>query len=175
MGWTGTHRPRGQSLKDFFQEQWGSGTNTILDFATVKRSTCYAAVQNNQTGEVFGVVILVKYSRDYHYNITYKDMDETMGPNESECPARILALLSPTTHKYALAWRERCRANLAKPVPKYGDVIRFDAPLHFTNGWEDDTFTVERYGQRGKCYISKNHGFRAQITNIKQRKFSIVR
>lgn len=45
----------------------------------------------------------------------YKDMDETMGPHESEAPAQILDALSPTTSEYALAWRARCRDHAARP------------------------------------------------------------
>lgn len=38
----------------------------------------------------------------------YKEMDETMGPNESKCPMAILNLLTPALNEYAKQWRERC-------------------------------------------------------------------
>jgi hypothetical protein len=58
---------------------------------------------------VFGAVILT--DRD-GAGWGYKDMDETMGPVQSQAPALILDRLSATTSANALAWRARCRANL---------------------------------------------------------------
>lgn len=43
----------------------------------------------------------------------YKDMDETMGPNEAQAPAKLLDLLSPTASEWAQKWRQRCRDNAA--------------------------------------------------------------
>jgi hypothetical protein len=40
-------------------------------------------------------------------------LDETVGPNESDCPEAILDLLTPTEYPYAQAWRTRCRENAA--------------------------------------------------------------
>jgi hypothetical protein len=36
----------------------------------------------------------------------YKDMDESMGGSERDCPARILDLLGPTDSKWALEFRD---------------------------------------------------------------------
>jgi hypothetical protein len=36
------------------------------------------------------------------------------GPSEDCCPEKIVGLLTPTANEYALAWRERCRARLAR-------------------------------------------------------------
>lgn len=84
----------------------------------------------------------------------YKDMDETMGPGMSEAPAALLDLLSETTSKYALEWRERCRKNAALRgrVLKGGEIIRFDEPLTFTDGEQRDVFRVvlDRFGARRK-------------------------
>ena len=43
----------------------------------------------------------------------YKDMEESMGPYECDCPALILDLLTPTDRDYALHWRARCSENIA--------------------------------------------------------------
>ncbi len=84
-------------------------------------STYYAAVEDVQkeTNErkVFAVVILTSSDKASGYNFGYKDLDEFMGPCESKYPNSILDLLSPTDHKWALAWRERCRKyNGVKPL-----------------------------------------------------------
>lgn len=76
----------------------------------------------------------------------YKDMDETAGPVECEAPAKLLDLLSPTTHEYALDWRQRCRSHAARTGRrlKAGDVIRFPEPLRFSDGSEGQTFRVNK-------------------------------
>ncbi|OZA58976.1 MAG: hypothetical protein B7X78_08765, partial [Sphingomonadales bacterium 39-62-4] len=79
----------------------------------------------------------------------YKDMTETMGPCESDCPAAILDELTETDSTYASEWRARCRANLvrrklerAKPVPKPGQTIVFDESIRFNDGEDRNRFTV---------------------------------
>lgn len=109
MGWTLLHKDPRQSPHDFFAREFGSGTayGTLLASRTVG-STVYLAWQK-QDGTVFAIVCLTQRKPRDHDNFGYKDMDESMGPVESRCPAAILDLLSPTTSEYALAWRQRCR------------------------------------------------------------------
>ena len=44
------------------------------------------------------------------YNWGYKDIDETMGPNEISFPYTWIDLLTPTDSQYANEWRERVKA-----------------------------------------------------------------
>lgn len=77
-------------------------------------STYYAAVRNKD-GKVWAAVFLTCGRTKFDNTAWgYKDMDETMGPNEDKCPASVLAMLSPTDDADALEWRERCRKNIAK-------------------------------------------------------------
>lgn len=77
-------------------------------------------------------VFLTSVNKRDYFNFSYKDMSESMGPCEDNCPASILDLLSPTDDEYALEWRKRCRANIEsrkdpnalKNLP-IGTVIRF--------------------------------------------------
>ena len=66
--------------------------------------------------------------KDY-YNFGYKDMDETMGPGDCDCPKSIIALLSETDNEYALYWRQKCldRCNGKPKLSKLpiGTVIEF--------------------------------------------------
>lgn len=105
--------------------------------------TWYAALELNRSDrprEVVGLVCLVRYNpRDREgYVFGYKDMDETMGPCECECPAAILDLLTPTDNGHANEWRARCRANLirraAKPKLRSGEVVSFEQRRRFTDG-----------------------------------------
>lgn len=128
MGWThcfdGRRKPDGTIDRKFECDRlltWetkdadGNITSSgkVLKSAMVG-STYYAAVKNHK-GEVWAAVFLT-CGRTRHDGTAwgYKDMEETMGPNEDKCPASILALLSPTENKWANDWRERCRNNIAK-------------------------------------------------------------
>jgi hypothetical protein len=115
MGWTFTHKPKGQGVLDFLRKEIEGESDRrawkVLDgVATLKAA--YLAVErlDKITGErtVYGLVCLLQYTKE-HYNVGYKDMDETLHPYYYGCPERILALLSPTDNQNALAWREGCR------------------------------------------------------------------
>lgn len=69
-------------------------------------SVYYAAVRDNQTEDVFAFVVLTSTNKTDFY---YKEMDETCGPCECQCPKSILSLLTPTDNEFANEWRERCR------------------------------------------------------------------
>jgi hypothetical protein len=157
MGWTGTHRPHGMSLRQYFQEYSLGDNYEILDFATVKRKTCYMLVKRKEhqkpdgtvvPEKIFAAVYLVTFSPKSYYNLSYKDLDETCGPSESECPERILKRLPPTEYEYAIAWRKRCwdninrRKNAIKLMP--GDIIKFGNTMRFTDGVHRDIFRVSR-------------------------------
>lgn len=151
MGWTYTHKPQGQTIRDFLEsELWSSDKFKVLECTVVKMKTAYLAIETTRDNkrEVFAAVCLLNYApKDYH-NFGYKDMDESMGPCEAECPEKILNLLTPAESKWAIEWRERCRQNIARAKEvkdrlKPGTVIKFEKPLTFTNGWELDVFTVQ--------------------------------
>lgn len=88
----------------------------------------------------------------------YKDMDETMGPNESKAPRTLLRKLSPLVDRdsYAAKWRAACEhwADTAPPTLKEGDTIR-TRPIALTNGTTVQNFRVgiqRRRGQNRKVY-----------------------
>ncbi len=129
MGWTYTNKSSHISAGTYIKENLLTWTNPgyqykLLDGGVVKFRTYYGAVEKMDlaTGErnVFAVVILLNYCRNDYYNFGYKDMDESMGPCEDNCPKRILQLLTPTDSKNANDWRERCWAkiNKKKEMPK---------------------------------------------------------
>lgn len=92
--------------------------STVLDAARVG-ATVYAALQVQEDDKPAIVTALVVLTQGHpkHAGFGQKGMDETWGPSESDCPARILDLLSPTSalgdvRGWAAAWRLRCRAKL---------------------------------------------------------------
>lgn len=96
-------------------------THRVLKSSMVG-SVYYAAVTTEKPGQEtkVGAAVFLTCGRTKHDNTIwgYKDMDETMGPCESKCPASILALLTPTDSKWANEWRERCRKNIAEAAER---------------------------------------------------------
>lgn len=41
-------------------------------------------------------------------DLGYKDMDESSGPLQYDCPVSILKLLSPTDNENTMEWRKKC-------------------------------------------------------------------
>lgn len=161
MGATGTYRKPGLSNREFFTDEFSTLRNgewEVLADATVGtsgewRSVWYAAIKDNRPGfdgEVWALVVLMHGSGN---TFVYKDMSEQMGPAEDACPAKVLDQLSPTTHEYATAWRQKCRdritAEKARPTVKAGDTIRLSRPVRFGGDiGEEDVFTYVG-GQNG--------------------------
>lgn len=140
----------------------------------------YAATQemaNGVGGEIFAIVCLVRWNpRDKEgYIFGYKDMEESMGPCEDECPARILDMLSPTDNKNALDWRARCRANNALRSRKLndGDRIRLPEPITFVDGHKGQEFIVRRRGRRIVLRDPDTGGL-YRISRLMQRAWSVV-
>jgi hypothetical protein len=120
MGWTSYNATnykngkidRVKEVED--QLKWGEdcpNKYTVLKSALVG-STVYSAIErtHKETGErqVFATIFLTSTNMKDYYNFSYKDMDETCGPNESKCPLSILKLLTPINQEWANSWRERC-------------------------------------------------------------------
>ena len=113
MGWLymqslGGHSGPRQYLDAQFTYENNGTRAQVLRSSLIKMRTWYAALElfrPDQAREVVGVICLVRYNpRDREgYVFGYKDMDETMGPCEAECPAAILDLLTPTDDQHANA------------------------------------------------------------------------
>ena len=160
----------------------------VLRSALVGLRTYYAACERvTSEGErsVFAVVCLVRYNRRAADGMTfgYKDMDETVGPCEADCPAAILELLTPTDRPHALGWRARCRANLAtrarcsaKPTPRPGQTILFDTPLRLSNGLDVDRFEVVADGHNGRKLLFREPRSRALcwIARVKRYAYRLI-
>jgi len=149
--------------------------------STWSGSVYYAAAERyDRTGKplkVFAVVCLVRWNPKAAdgYIFAYKDMSESMGPREADCPASILALLSPSDNPYTLDWRNRCHRNLRLAARKISDgaLIRFAAPLRFTDGSEMSEFRVRKEGRRTVLTGPNGYG-RYRIGNLMKMHFEIV-
>ncbi|WP_414463336.1 DUF6927 domain-containing protein [Hyphomicrobium sp. DY-1] len=101
---------------------------------------------------------------------TYKDLGETAGPVEKDCPERLLRAASPFKEgqgAFGPEWREACRArhkatrsaSAAKPKP--GDTFRTQRPVTFRDGTSHSEFTcvlVRGRGRKRTAYAAKGSG-----------------
>lgn len=155
--------------------------------SSVRGRVYYAAVERVRRADgvriVFAGVCLFRHNpktRDGHV-FGYKDMDETVGPHERNCPVGILDLLTETEYPYALKWREDCRANAAKssvlrakPKPVEGQVVVLEEPMLFSDGKRLDRFrAVRRPFKRGLVFRSLANGGLYRITNLAARAYRI--
>jgi hypothetical protein len=176
MGWTFTHRPKGITTKDWFQQNLLGDTMRFVDTAS-KDGVLYGAVEcldnHPEAGTVFGLVVLTKWNSRDHHNYGWKDMVEDVGPGYHDCPNRILDRLTPTESEWAQEWRQACRTRnaerTARPTVKAGYTVRFAQPLTFTNGDVLDTFVYEQGSKfRGP------YGGRFHITKWRDRAYEVV-
>jgi hypothetical protein len=194
MGWLymkslkGHSGPR-QYLDAQFTYERPDAISKMLRSALVGMRVYYAAVElvRIATGEreVWAAICLVRYNpRDpERYIFGYKDMEESMGPYECDCPAPILDLLTPTDREYALQWRARCRENIAarrakaaKPGPRAGQMIVFDEPLCFADGrsFEQLEVIANPHSHRTVLFRAPGSGNLYRIPNIKSRTYRLV-
>lgn len=203
MGSLSTHKPKGQSLRDFFEPvfRWPDHPEAgLIDLAVHQLRTGYAAVRHPD-GFVFATVILIHYSPRDYYNITYKEVTESEGPYATDCPKRILDLLTPAeelinVHGWKpdghwLKWRDACHKNLAasrerKNALRDGALIRFNEPIRFNNQETLDTFVLKRektfrggtrtlfYAPTDDLISIHSHSPRYSITRWRQRNYEVV-
>lgn len=124
----------------------------------------YESVPENERKTWAAVFLTSVDSRDY-FNFSYKDMDESMGPCECDCPLSILNMLSPTEDEWALAWRQRCREkaqdkNTLGKLP-VGSIIEYEWQGKKQQAVKRDPayqFKTPWWGIVGTSYyIKKNH------------------
>ena len=153
----------------------------VLRSSLMQMRRYYAAVERVEkvSGQrsVSAVVCLVNYNtRDKEgYIFGYKDMDESMGPCDHDCPAAILDLLTPTDSEWANAWRQKCRARLAKARPRAGQTLVLAQPLTFTDGAVHARFqVVERIARnRKKIAFRGDNGVFYHIRSLRDREYTI--
>ncbi len=191
MGWTGiyTDRPAKEILTKELTFSSEQGSARIVAMAT-KLNVSYiaweriytAASKSMYAGKTFVIGLVVLHGRRKG-EFTYKEMTEDMGPCESECPAKILDLLSPVEEfasgdcaKWATAWRERCRAAIEKRAKAPGDgaKIRFKEPIKFTNGDEIAEFMIRKRGRAIRFADARNSFAQYRISNWQKREYEIL-
>jgi hypothetical protein len=177
MGWDSRMAHYGETV-DFAEEvrqRYTWSGNKAIKVVRGKRqhgvTPYYVAVQKDD-GSVWAGVALTQRRGD---EVAMKVMSEDEGPGYAEAVAgKILPLLTSTDSKWANEWREKVAqvviAEKAKPKVKAGDVLKFEKPMEFTYGGEQDTLIwVEKNVFKG---FYQNRKFK--IPNWKLREFKVL-
>ena len=149
--------------------------------STVRSSAYYAACQSYDADgprETFAIICLIKWNPGARSGeeFGYKDMDETMGPFNFDCPASILDLLGRPGNDHAANWREQCRQRLAltsRRKPRPGDTLVLPEPLTFTDGVAERSFRVAQSGKK-TVLRRMSDGIGVRISGLMTRAWTIV-
>lgn len=182
MGWSVGDMPT--DLKRFLREllTWDGdqARHRCVDIA-IKVSAAYAAVEtiDKETGDKSiwaAVIMLRRYGGKDARELGYKLVGEDSGPVDTDCPKRILDLLTDTNVEYAKQWRARCLRTLDKrkksAALKPGQKIEYAQHVRFTDGYEGRSFTVVSVrGRRGRTrkVLRGDNGCLYRMPNMRQR------
>ncbi len=170
MGWTYTHINRGEAyknLKDIYTMENERIKSEVLRCFLKGFTTFYAAVKYTykETGKsfVYAGVCKTHFGRG-QWNFGYKEMEEFMGPSESDCPETIMKMLTPLdeiaeienydktkdgSYTFAKRWRENCWQLInGKKQLVNGAIVKAKTPIPFRDGSKIDTFEVKRDRKR---------------------------
>ena len=112
------HKPARMSMRRLLRERFECDDEhcrmRIVDSVVVAGRTAYAAMEwvmkDNDRRQVLGVVLrLGEVATSRGKTIVAHEAIESMLPSDTDCPYRILRLLSSTDDPQALEWRRRCR------------------------------------------------------------------
>jgi len=133
-----------------------------------------ATVLATATTYVFAAVFLFKNNRSAGFG--YKDMTESMGPHECDCPDRIMQLLSPVEDipdpSYSADWRARVAARKAQrkqarksvDAVAIGDVVRLGSEVAFRGGVRAQAFRMIDQRKRTRIFEPLSHpGMRCRL------------
>lgn len=106
MGWLFGYYDRRSLIEHLIN---GNGLKTVKHFLSGNNLWCV----HEHEGKRWACLYLLRGSpkvKNDPYNWGYKDVDESMGPNEISFPYTWLDLLTPTDSQYANEWRARVKA-----------------------------------------------------------------
>jgi hypothetical protein len=142
-------------------------------------STVYMAIKSTDKASaasyVFAAVILISNTQKHGFG--YKDMDESMGPCQCDCPDRIMRLLTPISDLpnpgYAADWRARVesRKNATRQQKqkrqslRVGSIVTLPTPASFRGGFTASRFRVAYFWGRTPVFQAGDPPtFRCRLT-----------
>jgi Domain of unknown function (DUF6927) len=164
MGWLYRNEPIDDPLAYLTAKyNYDCETHTLrtLDGARV-RNTVYLAVRSTDKKTsrsfVFAAVIMISNTKKSGFG--YKDQTESMGPNQLDCPLRIIRLLSPIgdlPHAgFAADWRARVAAHHDEQRQRrqrrnslsVGSIVTLPTAVRFSGGITVSEFRVAHFRRR---------------------------
>lgn len=118
MGWTGTRWTENGSVKEFLEKDcFGDRYETV--FHSNKSNVHFFGLKDKENGDVFLVVVAVRFSKSKYYNaeIWYKDMEECEGPYyyaNNETLEWLEKNIPVPPNDFAKEWRIESKAQLQK-------------------------------------------------------------
>lgn len=102
-------------------------------------------VETSRGGPFIALCMLQRWGNE---NWAYKDVEETCGPNQINCPVSWLDEV-PDPGSYATEWRAKVRAGVEQRKKFVdGAKIKFDFDVRFGDGKVEREFTVYKSGRR---------------------------
>jgi hypothetical protein len=164
MGWLYRDEPIDDPLtylKAKYNYDCETHTLQTLDGARVG-NTVYLAVRSTgkQTRRSFVFAAVIMISNTKKWGFGYKDQDECMGPNQCDCPQRIMRLLSPLAELphtgFAADWRvcvaarhiEQRQRRQRRASLSVGSIVTLPAPARFSGGITASEFRVAHFRRR---------------------------
>ena len=141
----------------------------VIDTA-IRGTVVYVAIRLTENGEsrVFAEVNLTRFEKDGYLMV--KQMSESTGPCERNCPKHILDKLTPTDSVWANKWREDCRKNLQKhELAKLP--LGTKLSIHKPDG--DVIVEICKYRNR-RAYIDWENRIRYPAQNVKYYGYSVL-
>lgn len=189
MGWISykaTFYKKGRIDKiEEIKSLYNNEENFKLLKASAVGNTIYTAVEHTKDNEkkVFGVVYLTSTNMKEDYNFAYKEVEESLGPCEIDCPASILKLLTPIDSEYANEWRNKCWENIRekqekKKNPNSLKNLPIGAVIEM-NPWKEDGNTLKlekidypRY--KSPIWYCRETGFKYQPKDIESVGYKVI-
>lgn len=151
MGWLFkwadiTNRSRLQIVCENIEEDNDKFSHKVV-YGSQNGSVCYLACKRTEksTGEsiVYGLVVLTAIRSNEFCNFGMKEISEFCGPNYYCAPKKLIDMLSPTDHEWALEWRRQCVENSFRVTKRGKDAkILRELPLNTTIRVNDPSGTV---------------------------------
>lgn len=162
MGYWSDYKPKGMSFREWANNKYTFENDdikhTVIDAALVKRTTGYIACERLSKKDgvkyIYCLVVLIRWENGDNWNMMIKEVDETCGPYECECPKKIFKLLSPVrklramgnSFKWSKNWRNKVvqyhkKCDVVQQITN-GDILRFNKKIKFIGGTVADVFEV---------------------------------
>lgn len=181
MGWLYQNDPVNDPVAELTARFIGNDDTRTWHVLAAARvaNTVYMAVKSTdkatQESYVFAAVILISNTKKRGFG--YKDMDESVGPCQCDCPDRIMRLLTPIADLpnpgYAAAWRAlvEARKNAKRQQRerrrslRVGSIVTLPTAASFRGGYSASRFRVVYFWGRTPVFEAGDPPtFRCRLT-----------